>query len=224
MVKIAEKSVISKGWDWSQVDKSRWTKVADEFLPVALRWKELHKQTVLDIGCGRGRHSLFLADMGFDVTATDISPEGIEQLEKEAKRRKLDNRIRTLVCDMLELPFENDRFDCVLGFLSITHTDYAGLKKVISRITAMLRKSGRLYVTFNSKNSPAFRDNSSEKIDGYTIIKKHGLEKDIPHTYLVYDDVKRLLKEFNILKIQQIYDYYENRTSIHFFVEAEKKS
>jgi len=219
-----EKAVISKGWDWSQVDKSRWTRASDEFLPVALRWKELNKQTVLDIGCGRGRHSLFLAEMGFDVTATDISPEGIAQLEEEAKRRKLENKIQTLVCDMLEIPFKNDTFDCVLGFLSITHTDYAGLKKLVSKITDMLKKSGRIYVTFNSKNSPAFLEKSNVKIDDYTIIKTRGLEKDIPHTYLEYNDVIKLLVNFNILKVQQIYDYYENRTSIHFFVEAEKKN
>jgi SAM-dependent methyltransferase len=224
MVKIAEKSVISKGWDWSRVDKSRWTKASDEFLPVALRWKELGKRTVLDIGCGRGRHSFLLAEMGFDVTATDISPQGIKQLEKEAKRRRLDGKIETLVCDMLELPFKNNTFDCVLGFLSITHTDYAGLKKLISKIYNMLKESGRLYVTFNSKNSPAFLEKSNVKIDGYSIIKTEGLEKDIPHTYLDYEDVNKLLVMFNILKIQQIYDYYENRTSIHFFVEAEKKN
>jgi SAM-dependent methyltransferase len=224
MAKIAEKSVISRGWDWSQVDKSRWTKVADEFLPVALRWKELNKHTVLDIGCGRGRNSLFLAEIGFDVTATDISPQGIEQLEKEAKHRHLENRINTLVCDMLELPFENNSFDCVLGFLAITHTDYAGLKKLISRIYDMLKKSGRLYVTFNSKNSSAFLEKSNVKINSYTIIKTRGLEKDIPHTYLDYDDVTGLLVNFDLLKVQQIYDYYENRTSIHFFVEAEKKN
>jgi SAM-dependent methyltransferase len=221
---VVEKAVISKGWDWSKVDKSRWTKASDEFLPVALRWKDLNKQTVLDIGCGRGRHSLFLAEMGFDVTATDISPEGISQLEKETKRRKLDSKIKTLVCDMLELPFENDTFDCVLGFLSITHTDYAGLKKLISKIYNLLKKSGRLYVTFNSKNSPAFLEKSNVKIDDYTIIKTRGLEKDIPHTYLKYNDVIKLLVNFNILKVQQIYDYYENRTSIHFFVEAEKNN
>jgi hypothetical protein len=112
-----------------------------------------------------------------------------------------------------------------LGFLSITHTDHAGLKKLVSKITNMLKKSGRIYVTFNSKNSPAFRDDSNVKIDGYTIIKKIGLEKDIPHTYLDYDAIIKLMADYKILKIQQIFDYYENRTAgIHFFVEAEKKN
>ena len=124
---------------------------------------------------------------------------------------------------MLELPFQNDSFDGVLGFLAITHTDYAGLKKVITKITDMLKKTGRLYVTFNSKHSNGFRFKSNVKIDKYTIIKTHGLEKGIPHTYLEHDDIIRLLANYEILKFQQIYDYYENITSIHFFVEAEKK-
>jgi SAM-dependent methyltransferase len=218
-----EKSVKSKGWDWSKVSEDYWNKPSDEFVPVALRWKEQGKQTVLDIGCGRGRHALFLAELGFDVTATDISPEGIEQLQKEAKKRKLDGKIKTFVGDMLELPFENNSFDGVLGFLSITHTDYAGLKKVITRITDILKKSGRLYVTFNSKNSPGFHFKSNIKIDEYTIIKKRGLEDGIPHTYLEHDDIVKLLADYKILKFQEIYDYYDKIKSVHFFVEAEKK-
>lgn len=41
---------------------------------------------VLDVACGRGRHSKFLAAQGFDVTGIDLSPDAIEfakQFEKE---------------------------------------------------------------------------------------------------------------------------------------------
>jgi SAM-dependent methyltransferase len=223
MTKTAVKPIQSKGWDWSKVSEKYWKEPSDEFLPVALRWKELKKRTVLDIGCGRGRHALFLADMGFDVTATDISPEGIEQLKREAKRRKLDGKIKTLVSDMLELPFEKNSFDGVLGFHSVYHTDYAGLKKVMSKITAMLKKSGQLYITFNSKSNPSFRAGDNTVVDEYTIIRHFGKEDGIPHTFLENNDIIGLLKDYKILKMQQIQDYYDKRTSIHFFVEAEKK-
>jgi cyclopropane fatty-acyl-phospholipid synthase-like methyltransferase len=223
MGKAATKPVKSRGWDWSKVSEKYWNKPSDEFLPVALRWKVLGKKTILDIGCGRGRHALFLAEMGFDVTATDISPEGIEQLEKEARKRGLEGKIKTLVSDMLELPFEDNSFDGVLGFHSIFHTDYEGLKKLISRIHGMLKKSGRLYLTFNSKNNPSFHADTNQVIDDYTVIRNHGIEQGVPHTFLDYQDVTGLLKDFSILKIQQIQDYFDNHTSLHFFVEAEKK-
>jgi len=224
MVRVTEKSVKSKGWDWSKVSEDYWTKPSDEFLPVALRWKEAGKKSILDLGCGRGRHTLFLAEMGFDVTAADISPEGINQLMKESKKRKLDGKIRTVVCDMLELPFGNNTFDGVLGFHSIFHTDYAGLKTIISKITGILKESGRLYITFNSKNNPSFRAHDNTIVDEYTVIRHFGIEEGIPHTFLEHDDIIELFKDYRILKMQQIQDYFDKQTSIHFFVEAEKKN
>ncbi|MGD1119077.1 MAG: class I SAM-dependent methyltransferase [Dehalococcoidales bacterium] len=224
MNKIVKPTVKSKGWDWSKVSEDYWSVVSDEFLPVALRWQELGKKTVLDIGCGRGRHSLFLAELGFDVTAEDLSPEGIEELKQAAKKRKLDGKIKTVVCDMLEMPFPGKSFDCVLGFHSIFHTDYAGLEKIISQITRMLKQSGRLYITFNSKDNPSFRAPDNVVVDEYTVIRHHGIEQGVPHTFVEYDDIVRLLADYNILKIQQIQDYFEGLTSIHFFVEAEKKN
>jgi SAM-dependent methyltransferase len=229
-MKTIEKTVKSKGWDWSQVPKEHWIQPSDEFLPVALRWKELGYSDVLDLGCGRGRHSLFLAGLGFNVTAADLSPEGIEQLNLEAKRQNLENKIKTIVCDMLELPLKNGAYDAVLAFLSITHTNYTGLKKVIAKVHGILKNSGRFYVTFNSKNSPSYHNPAYIKADEYTIIKKDGIETDIPHCYLDADDVIKVLANFNILKIQQIQDYYLQKgsrgkhESYHFFVEAEKKN
>jgi SAM-dependent methyltransferase len=216
-----EKRVLSKAWDWSLIPPDTWKTVADEFLPVALRWKELQKRKVLDLGCGRGRNSIFLAEMGFEVTAIDLSPAGIEQLQQIIKQRKITN-IKTLVCDMLELPFENGSFDCVLAFLSIGHTDYKGLVSVIDKITNLLVDSGRFYVTFNSKSSPGFKNPANKVIDDYTIIKTDKIENGIPHTYLEYDDVLKLMAGFRILKIQHIQDFYARGSGFHYFVEAEK--
>ncbi len=224
MVKTIEKTVKSKGWDWSKVSEDYWSQASDELLPVALRWKDMEKKTVLDVGCGRGRHSLFLAGLGFDVTAQDISPEGIKQLKQEAKKRGLDGAIKTVVCDMLDMPFNADSFDCVVGFHSIFHTDYAGLKKVISQITGMLRKNGRLYITLNSKRNPFYCKGDYIKVNDYTIIRNSGIEKGIPHTFVEEKDIMELLHDYKILKLQEITDYFDEVSSVHFFIEAEKKN
>ena len=53
------------------------------------KWHPLERQAmryvrgrVLDIGCGAGRHSLYLQDRGHDVVATDNSPLAIEVSKK----------------------------------------------------------------------------------------------------------------------------------------------
>ena len=45
------------------------------------------KGRVLDIGCGAGRHALYLQNMGFDVLGIDISPLAVEVCKKRGLER-----------------------------------------------------------------------------------------------------------------------------------------
>ncbi len=67
---------------------------------------------ILDIACGRGRHSLAMAEKGFDVTGIDISPAMIE----EAQKLEGDN-LHFYVHDM-RLPFRINYFDYVFNFFT----------------------------------------------------------------------------------------------------------
>lgn len=56
---------------------------------------------VLDVFCGYGRHALPLARMGTDVVGVDISTESIDELQKEAKRKKAP--LLALVADFMAI-------------------------------------------------------------------------------------------------------------------------
>jgi len=67
---------------------------------------------MLDIACGKGRHSKILATLGFDVTGIDISPDSIEwakQMENE--------RLHFFIHDM-RLPFWGNYFDYAFNFFT----------------------------------------------------------------------------------------------------------
>jgi len=51
----------SKAWNWDINIHDYWKKTSDEFLPVAIRWKEEKQRRILDLGCGIGRNALYLA-------------------------------------------------------------------------------------------------------------------------------------------------------------------
>lgn len=78
-------------------------------------WDESEKRAVgfargriLDVGCGAGRHALYLQKKGFDVTAIDNSPGAIEVC-------KLRGVKRALVRSIAEVDkFKPASFDCVL--------------------------------------------------------------------------------------------------------------
>ena len=53
----------------------------------------------LDLGCGRGRNALFLANLGFDVMAVDASAGGLAALQQVADAEGMTN-VRTAVYDI----------------------------------------------------------------------------------------------------------------------------
>jgi ubiquinone/menaquinone biosynthesis C-methylase UbiE len=74
--------------------------------------------TVLDLGCGTGRHSLWLAAAGADVTAVDFS----EGMLGEARRKPGADGIRFVVHDLHRpLPFADATFDLVVSGLVLEH-------------------------------------------------------------------------------------------------------
>ena len=211
----------SKEWDWSSNIDDYWKNVADEFLPVALNWKNKNFSTVLDLGCGIGRHAIFLAKTGFAVRAFDLSEDGLARLKTEAQRDYLNIDIK--LGDMLTLPYESEFFDCLVAFHSIYHTDYDGLTKVISEIRRVTKKDGEIFITLNSKDLDAWALYPDRRINEYTLLKTEGPEVEVPHTYVEYADVLHLMKDFQILKIQLIFDYWGDRKHAHFFITARKK-
>jgi len=70
--------------------------------------------TVLDLGCGYGRHALWLAEHGCIVTALDIDARRIAALHA-AMRSQATGRINCVVGDGTKpLPFAANSFDAVL--------------------------------------------------------------------------------------------------------------
>jgi SAM-dependent methyltransferase len=71
------------------------------------------KTRILDVSCGIGTQSLALATRGFDVTASDLSPDVVARAKREARARDLE--IEFSVCDMREAHLEHGGgFDVVL--------------------------------------------------------------------------------------------------------------
>jgi SAM-dependent methyltransferase len=112
---------------------------------------ELHlpkSAKVLDLACGKGRHSVTLASHGYDVTGVDLSPNSISAAKSfEHERLKFEVR------DM-RVPFEENAFDAIFNlFTSFGYfDDLNDNQKVVDSIQTMLVSDGILVIDFmNSK-------------------------------------------------------------------------
>jgi SAM-dependent methyltransferase len=75
-----------------------------------LRPKKTDK--ILDLACGAGRHSIFLNELGFDVTGVDLSPNSIE-IASESNNERLNFDVH----DMREI-YQEQGFDFVLNMFT----------------------------------------------------------------------------------------------------------
>jgi glycine/sarcosine N-methyltransferase len=95
---------------------------------------------LLDCTCGIGTQALPLAALGYDVTATDISPRSVERARGEAERRNL--RLRFAVADVRSVhEMADGPFDAAISCdNALPHllTD-ADLERAIRSIRSCLR-------------------------------------------------------------------------------------
>jgi SAM-dependent methyltransferase len=106
-------------------------------------WRRIDLQgsAVLDYCCGNGAFSRLLAGLGAQVQGVDISPELIKQAREHASAEGMNgDSPRFLVGDAQQLPFEDNRFDYVLGNGVLHHLD---LDKAYPEIARVLKPGGR---------------------------------------------------------------------------------
>jgi len=77
--------------EWDARHREAAEKPAAEPARIVLEWlPSLPKGPALDVACGRGRHTLLLAERGYAVTAVDWSSAALEILEARARAKKLE--------------------------------------------------------------------------------------------------------------------------------------
>ena len=98
---------------YHQLYFKRDKKEAADFINRLIDYLKPSKDSLmLDVGCGRGRHSIQLATKGFDVTGIDLSEESI----RIAKENENDH-LHFFVHDM-RLPFWINYFDYAFNFFT----------------------------------------------------------------------------------------------------------
>lgn len=105
-----------------------------------------HYTKLLDLGCGRGRHSLNLAELGYSVTGIDLSPAAIEKANQNAADANLD--INFKVADMRERL--GQQFDIVVNLFTTFgyfESDQEN-ESVIKNVAEMLKPGGLFFLDF----------------------------------------------------------------------------
>ena len=195
----------SKAWNWNMIKgdhEKYWQEQAMESYYLINRWLSQNKSDFLDLGCGLGRHTIQFAKAGFNTSGFDLSETSIERTEEYAEQAGVKVDLR--VGDMLNLPYGDDSFDCIYCRNVISHTDTAGMRKIVSELKRVLRKGGECYLTLGSKQTWGFQQDWPVVDENTKIRVEDGPENGIPHFYADYDLIIDLFRDFEIVKVLRL--------------------
>jgi 2-polyprenyl-3-methyl-5-hydroxy-6-metoxy-1,4-benzoquinol methylase len=196
--------------------QKEWNRLQDCFAEFHIVKKYLDRYigkgySVLDLGGGPGRLSIYLAHRNTRVLLVDISSHNIEFAQKQAQEEKCN--IKTIVGDARQISqLVQEKFDAILLLGPIYHIlDNRERVDVINQCIKLLKQGGILFVGFISSLSRviyALRDNPSEILTN-TLLKNdldaNLLRKNIyrynPEKILMHPtEIQKFMLQFPLLR------------------------
>jgi SAM-dependent methyltransferase len=166
---------------------------------------------VLDLACGRGRHALYMAHLGFDVTGIDLSEENINYAKKFE-----DENLHFYKHDMRK-PFRSNYFDFVLNMFSsfgYFKTDKEHQDSIKYAATA-LKKNGVFVLDFFNvdyvlNNLVPEEVKTIEEIDFHISrqVKDGYIFKNI--VFKEKDETQGFSERVKLLKLEDFKNYFSN--------------
>jgi ubiquinone/menaquinone biosynthesis C-methylase UbiE len=108
---------------------------------------------ILELGCGTGRFLPFIADLGYQLTGMDISPEMLRVAEKRVQKES-KNTIPLILNNADTMPFEDDHFDAIYSILVLNLIpDY---RKVFYEMARVVKPGGVIVFSVPNLSSVFF--------------------------------------------------------------------
>ncbi|MEX0594042.1 MAG: class I SAM-dependent methyltransferase [Balneolaceae bacterium] len=166
--------------DRNQGEAERLTEFIRQVIPPST-WPR-----VMDLGCGRGRHSISLARHGYNVLGLDLSEASIRTARRRADEQEVEG-VQFVVGDMRK-PFSGTVDAVVNLFTSFGyfHDDQEN-RQVVSNIHRMLRPGGRVLIDFLNAN----------RVRTSYVPEEEGEYEDIQYTIRRYERDQSIHKEIH---------------------------
>ena len=198
--------------------KDRDFEEAENFISLLVKDLALDKGAkIIDLACGKGRHSIYMNALGYDVLGLDLSAESIEFNIKTAEKLKIDSEIDFKVHDMRSPIFgnvTNQKVDAVFNlFTSFGYfEDPKDDEKVFQSVQGILNEGGYFVLDFLNE----------------TYVRNHLQDEDVIIKGNIIFNISKRIEDQHVIKDIRFSDagedfhYFEKVKSIlavnHYFV------
>ena len=203
--------------------EGRWEETSPplpEVVEFAQDLKREGAKTILDLGCGAGRHSILLGKQGFQVVALDISETALKTLDGRLKTGSVDN-VALVKHEMWDLPFIDGYFDGIVCTNVLHHGRIVEIKRSAGEIRRVMREGASALIV--ALSAADFRKGNGKKLEPNTYVFTEGDERGIIHHFFSRSELESCLKGAKIVSFKErMIPVEEGGNRAHFLVTLKK--
>lgn len=171
---------IAEDWYKDHHDDSWWIGGTDTFVSLLPQGG-----SVLDVGCGAGVKSKYLAAKGLQVTSIDFSEKLIEIAKRDVPGPEF------LVMDMKDAASLKGEFNGVFSQASLLHIPKKEVPDVLKGLAGRLKKGGHLYIAVKEQ----WEESPEEEVK---VENDYGYEYERFFSYFTMDELRGYLKKLGM--------------------------
>lgn len=191
-----------------------------EVVEFASELKKASARTVLDLGCGAGRHALLLSKEGFQVAALDVSETALKTLESRLRAESISN-VLLIEHQMGQLPFIESYFDGVVSTNVLHHGMSVEIKETIDELYRVMKPGASAFII--ALSSSDFRKGTGSKLELNTYLFTTGEERGIIHHFFTKQELQLFLRKFETVSFnERLIPVEKGGNRAHFLVKFRK--
>jgi 2-polyprenyl-3-methyl-5-hydroxy-6-metoxy-1,4-benzoquinol methylase len=178
---------------------------------IVVRWvmtnfKSNRSARILDLGCGAGRHTMFMANEGFNVVSADISKNGVAETALRAQQSGHD--IETAVTPLHQINFAPESFDGIMSYGVFNYASMDEIHQAVQKIHSILKPGGKALVV--TRGDRDWRTQYADLVDHstYYMSRLEGgtpsdCEQGMTQVYMSKEDIASCFIEYSKIEIDE---------------------
>lgn len=213
---------------WAEERKKHDLKYPDEYVVRYLNKKFCTGtgKRILDFGCGSGRNTVVMADMGFEIYAVDYNEVCLE-LTREKLERLDYNNVTYLKNTRVEIPVQSDHVDCIVAWGALFYFNANEREENLQELHRVLKKDGYLFADYRTKDDFMFGQGREIEQDLFVLNENMEHLAGINYWFCSEDEIRNLYHRngFVIENLEKKEFLTDNmsRNNSHWHVWAKKR-
>lgn len=170
--------------------------------------------TILDFGCGYGRHAISLGLENYkNIIAMDYNRPNLLHIEEVAKKNNLN--IKCIQNSGLKIPLEENSVDIVIAHASLFYSQQSGLERLLSNLSLVMKTNALMWCNFRTPEDDLIKK-GLEADKNFYVVKFRNSNAKVGYFSCSQNELSDIFEKagFDVIS-SDIFEFTANNQQVH---------